>query len=138
VKSYLEFVLKVYMEVGRAIPLTGRGGRCDALRPPHFLDNRLSNGDEVSLMRWPTTFYSLTPTRTLEGFLVLIFVIGCDDPRVIVRLERLGQLKKSRDLVGNVSLELPTYSIVPQPTVCHQGLKEPGKLLKEIMKMKRF
>jgi hypothetical protein len=33
-----------------------------------------------------------------------------------VRLEGLGQLKKSNDLIGNRTSDLPACSIVPQPT----------------------
>jgi hypothetical protein len=56
------------------------------LRPPHFLDNRLTDdGEIVSLMlRRP-----LLPGR----FLVLISVGGSIDPKATVRLEGLGQLK---------------------------------------------
>jgi hypothetical protein len=34
----------------------------------------------------------------------------------IVRLEGLGQLKKSSDLIGNRTRDFPAYSVVPQPT----------------------
>jgi hypothetical protein len=34
-----------------------------------------------------------------------------------VRLEGLGQLKKSSDLIGNGSHDLPACSIAPQPTM---------------------
>jgi hypothetical protein len=54
-------------------------------RLPHFLDNRLTDGGEmVSLTRR------------------LISVRGLVDPRVTVRLEGLGQLKKSSDFIGNL------------------------------------
>jgi hypothetical protein len=43
-------------------------------------------------------------------FLVLISV----DPRAIVRLEGLGQLKKIY-LIGTLTRDLPACSIVPQP-----------------------
>jgi hypothetical protein len=51
-----------------------------------------------------------------ERFLVLICVRGCVDPRAIVRLEGLDQLKKSRNLIGIRSRNLPACSIVPQLT----------------------
>jgi hypothetical protein len=37
----------------KAIAVTGRGGRqdCETSRLPHFLDNRLTDGGEVSLTR---------------------------------------------------------------------------------------
>jgi hypothetical protein len=42
--------------VGKAIPVSGRGGpqSCETSRLPHFLDNRLTDGGEVvSLMHRP-------------------------------------------------------------------------------------
>jgi hypothetical protein len=49
-------------------------------------------------------------------FLVHIYIRGWVDPRVIVRLEGLGQLKKSNDHFGNRTRDLPACSIVPQQT----------------------
>jgi hypothetical protein len=34
-----------------------------------------------------------------------------------VQLEELGKLRKSNDLIGNRSRDLPACSILPQPTV---------------------
>jgi hypothetical protein len=48
-------------------------------------------------------------------FLVLISVRAVD-PRAIVRLEEWNQLKKSSDLIGNRTRDLPACSIAPQPT----------------------
>jgi hypothetical protein len=38
------------------------------------------------------------------------------EPRAIVRLEGLGILKKSSNLIGNSNRDLSACSIVPQPT----------------------
>jgi hypothetical protein len=46
-------------------------------------------------------------------FLVLISVRGWVDPRNIVRLEGLGKLKKSNDLIGNRTGVFPACSIAP-------------------------
>jgi hypothetical protein len=40
---------------GKVIPVTGRTGSydCETSRFPHFLENRITDGDEVSLKREP-------------------------------------------------------------------------------------
>jgi hypothetical protein len=58
---------------------------------------------------------------------LLIFVTGWVDPRAIVRLEGLGKLKKSSDLMGNRTCDLPACSIVPQPTTLSRA---PFKMLR--------
>jgi hypothetical protein len=94
-----------------AIPVAGcecpQG--CETSRLPHFLDNRPKDGCK---------FLSLRAGRPLpiRRFLVLISIRGWIDHRAIVRLEGLGQLKKSNDLIGNLTRYLPACSIVPQPT----------------------
>jgi hypothetical protein len=74
---------------------------------PHFLDSRLIYGGQVvSLTRRP-------PFTPLGRFLVLISVRGWVEPRAIVRLEGLSQLKIQWPYRES---NLPACSIVPQPT----------------------
>jgi hypothetical protein len=68
--------------------VTGRGGpyACETSRLLHILDNRLTEGSDVSFMR--------RPPFTTERFLVLTSIRGSVDPRATVWLGGLGQLKK--------------------------------------------
>jgi hypothetical protein len=80
----------------KTVPVTDRGGPevCGTSRLPYFLDNELTEGGDVSLTR-RLTFYA---------------------PRAIVRLESLDQLKKSNELMGNRTRDLPACSLMPQAT----------------------
>jgi hypothetical protein len=93
----------------KAIPVTGWRpiGLWDVEGPT--LSRWLTDGGKVaSLMCRP-------PFTPPGRFLVLISVRGWVDPRAIVRLEGLGQLKKIH-LIGTWTRDLPACSIVPQPT----------------------
>jgi hypothetical protein len=51
------------------------------------------------------------------------YIVGAD-PKAIVRLERLGKLKKKIDFIGTQTRDLPACRIVPQPTTMPRGLEE--------------
>jgi hypothetical protein len=71
----------------------------------------------VHRWRWGCQPYAPAALYPPGKFLVLISVRGWVDPRSVVRLERLGKLKKSTSS-GLEPRDLPTCSIVPQPTTC--------------------
>jgi hypothetical protein len=66
--------------------------------------------------RWGCQPYAPTALYPSGRFLGLLSVGGWIDPRAIVRLEGLSQLKKSNDLFGNRTRDHPACSIMPQPT----------------------
>jgi hypothetical protein len=73
---------------GKKGKVTNPGGLqgSETLKLPHFLDIRLTDGGKVvSLIRRPP----FTPRMILGTH----FCKGCVDPRAIMRLEGLGQLK---------------------------------------------
>jgi hypothetical protein len=52
-----------------------------------------------------------------ERLRVLISVSGRVNLRTIMRVERLGKLKKINNNIGNQTRDLPSCSILPQPTL---------------------
>jgi hypothetical protein len=76
-------------EKGKAIPVTSRGGPwgCETSRLPHFLDSRLTDGDEV-----------------------------VSRPQGHSAVGRIMSTEKSNDLIGNRTRDLQACSTVPQPT----------------------
>jgi hypothetical protein len=58
---------------------------------------------------------------------VLISLRGLVDPRVIVRLEGLGKLKKSNDLIGIRTRDLPACNIVLEATALPLALEKVEK-----------
>jgi hypothetical protein len=74
--------------------------------------------------RWGCKPYAPAVLYPPGRFLVLISVRGWVDPRVIVRLEGLGQLKNPVTPIGTRTRDLPACSIVPQPTTLLHGPSE--------------
>jgi hypothetical protein len=83
---------------GKDIPVTDRGGPwgCETSRLPHFLDNRLTEGGEVSLTRWSP--------RKILGSHFYQRLIG---PRGYSTTGRVRSIEKSSDLIGNWIRGLP-------------------------------
>jgi hypothetical protein len=101
--SVVQPVASRYSDYATPAHRGGMQGR-ETSRLPHFLDNRITDDGEVVSLRSRPPF---TPGR----FLVLISVSGLVDPRAIVRLEGLGQLKNAMTSLGNEPL---TFRLVAQ------------------------
>jgi hypothetical protein len=72
------------------------------------------SGQSAHRRRWSCQPYAPAALYPRGRFQVFISVRGWVDPRVIVLLVGLGKLKKSNNLIGNQTRNLPACSIVPQ------------------------
>jgi hypothetical protein len=109
-----------YGKKNETIPVRGRGDPqgCDTSRLPHFLDK------STHRWRWDCQPYSPTGYPLPPGrFLVLISVRSWVDPRVIVRLEELGQLKNP---VTSSRIEPATFRLVEKSVgnICGDGRRK--------------
>jgi hypothetical protein len=92
-----------------------------AVEAPRVARSRGSHIIRQTANRWrqgcqPYAPAALYPQVSFLRFLVNMSVRGWVDPRAIVRLEGLGQLKKFRDHIGTRYRDLLACRIVPQPT----------------------
>jgi hypothetical protein len=78
-------------------------------------DSHIFSRQSADRWRWGCQSYAPAALCPPERFLVLISRVWVD-PRAIVWLEGLAQLKKSNEFFGNGTRDLPAFSIVPQPT----------------------
>jgi hypothetical protein len=92
---------------GKAVPVTGREGPygCETSRLPHLLDSRIIDGGKVVSLTLRSPFYHS------GKFLVLISVRAWVNPRAIVRLKGLGQLKNPMTSSG---FDPATFLLVAQ------------------------
>jgi hypothetical protein len=110
-KLYYNAVPKYIKEKGKAIPVTGHGGpkRCGTSRLPRFLDNQPTDGGEVvSLTRRPP----FTPSKIPSTH----FCKRLSRTQGHSATGRIRSIEKSNGLIGNRTRDIPTCSIVPQPT----------------------
>jgi hypothetical protein len=95
----------------KALPVTGREGPegCETSRHPHFLDSRLTYGDEVvSLARQPPFTLRKIPGTHLWWSL--------SRPQGHIAVGRIRSIEKPSDLFRNRTRDLPVCNTVPQPT----------------------
>jgi hypothetical protein len=103
----------------KAIPVTGRRGPygCKTSRLPHFIDNRLTDGGEVSPTRW----LPFTPRKNSGTH----FCSTLSRPQGHSAAGKVRSIEKSSDIIGNHTRDFPTCSVVPQPTTLpHVSCKE--------------
>jgi hypothetical protein len=69
--------------------------------------------------QWSSTFFSRHRYRsipTLRTNSIIFCILRLSKPQGLLRLEGLGKLKKFNDLIQSQTRDLPSCSIVPQPT----------------------
>jgi hypothetical protein len=99
---FLDYLRYLYVKVKFSLYRPWRPVRLQEVEAPTFSDIRLIDGRKVVSHMRRSPF---TPRKML-----LISVRGCINPRAIVCLEGLGQLKES---TSNGTNDLSDYSIVP-------------------------
>jgi hypothetical protein len=109
---------QAFMIKCKAIPVTGteRSYGCGKSRLPHFLENRLTDGDEiVRLQRRPP----FTPRKIPGTHLCW----RLSQPQGHSEAGRIRSIEKSNDLIGNRTSHIPACRIVPQPTTLSHAPK---------------